>query len=68
MQPIKKVSLNVMFSFDICASITTTTPKKEIATPAVFFKENFSFKKITESIAINITFVLIKTAEVDAVV
>jgi len=48
--------------------MTTITPKNERRTPADFFKENLSFKKIVESIAIKITFVLIKTAEVDAVV
>ena len=57
-----------MPSFDICANMTTITPKNERATPADFRNENFSFKKIAERIAIKSTFVLIKTAEVDAVV
>ena len=67
-QPIRKVSLDVMPSFDICENMTAIAPKNERAKPADFLNENFSFKKIVERIAIKITFVLIKTAEVDAVV
>ncbi len=44
------------------------TPKKEMAIPADFLSENFSFKKVADNNTTKITFVLIKTAAVDAVV
>jgi hypothetical protein len=64
--PIKYVTLNSIFSFEICTINTSITPKKESKTPIDFLIEKFSLMKIAESIAIKMTFVLIKTAEVEA--
>ena len=62
------MSLIVKFSCGRFEKITTITPKNEREIPEILFVVSVSFKNNTESIAINITFVLIRTAEVEALV
>jgi len=62
MSPDEKISR------DVFEKIITITPKNERDIPEIFFLPNVSFKNNAERIAIKMTFVLMRTAEVDAFV
>jgi len=48
--------------------ITMQTPINDNNIPEILLKDKFSFKNIIDKIAMNITLVLINTADVEAVV
>ena len=58
----RKVSLGAL------KKMITITPRNERETPEIFFLPNVSFKNNAERIAIKMTFVLMRTAAVEAFV
>lgn len=58
----------VKFSRGRFERITTKTPRNERMIPKTLFAESVSLKNTDESIAMKITFVLMRTAEIDALV